>query len=159
MGGERNQWLWRSYGRSWWFMCSSCLPRHCYHFCGGWWTHLKSINKSTFNISPSDLNRMPTKARSVGNRFVTKIWTKGGREVDGDEARALLNKVYWNYVRSSSPPSSFLLPGINVVSLSGWWRRGVTKSKLQSMKEPWKMLEDLCFVKYWTWWKTMGDDM
>jgi hypothetical protein len=57
-------------------------------------THLKSVNKPTFNISPSNLNGMPAQARSVGNRFVTQIWTKGGREVAGDEARALLNEVY-----------------------------------------------------------------
>jgi hypothetical protein len=57
-------------------------------------THLKSVNKPTFNISPYDLNGMSTKAISVGNIFVTQIWTKGGREVAGGEARALLNEVY-----------------------------------------------------------------
>jgi hypothetical protein len=57
-------------------------------------THLKSVNKHTFNISPPQLNEMPAKARSVGNIFVTQIWMKGGREVAGDEARALLNEVY-----------------------------------------------------------------
>ena len=55
--------------------------------------HLKAINKPTFSISPSDLGNILVEARSVGNRFVTQIWTKGGREVDGDEARPLLDEV------------------------------------------------------------------
>jgi hypothetical protein len=56
-------------------------------------THLKSINKPTFDISLADLAEMSTEAINVGNRFVTQIWTKGGREVAGDEVRALLNEV------------------------------------------------------------------
>jgi hypothetical protein len=55
--------------------------------------HLKTVNKPTFSISPSDLGNIPGEARSVDNRFVTQIWTKGGREVTGDEARALLDEV------------------------------------------------------------------
>jgi hypothetical protein len=55
--------------------------------------HLKTVNKPTFNLSPSDLVNILTETRSVGNRFITQIWTKGGREIAGDEARALINKV------------------------------------------------------------------
>jgi hypothetical protein len=55
--------------------------------------HLKNVNKPTFDISPSDLDDIPAKARSVGNRFITQIWTKGGREAAGNEARALIDKV------------------------------------------------------------------
>jgi hypothetical protein len=55
--------------------------------------HLKTVNKPTFSISLFDLGNIPGEARSVGNRFVTQIWTKGGREVAGDEARALLDEV------------------------------------------------------------------
>jgi chromosome segregation ATPase len=33
--------------------------------------HLKTVNKPTFNISPSDLGEIPGEAKSVGNRFVT----------------------------------------------------------------------------------------
>jgi fructoselysine-6-P-deglycase FrlB-like protein len=35
--------------------------------------HLKTINNPTFNISPSNLDNIPSKARSVGNRFITQI--------------------------------------------------------------------------------------
>jgi hypothetical protein len=55
--------------------------------------HLKVVNKPTFDLSSSDLVDIPTEARSVGNTFITQIWTKGGREIAGDEARALINKV------------------------------------------------------------------
>jgi hypothetical protein len=55
--------------------------------------HLKTVNKPTFTLSSSDLVNIPAEARSVGNRFITEIWTKGGREIAGDEARALINKV------------------------------------------------------------------
>jgi hypothetical protein len=50
--------------------------------------HLKTVNRPTFSLSPLDLVNIPAEARSVGNRFITQIWTKGGREVAGDEARA-----------------------------------------------------------------------
>jgi hypothetical protein len=55
--------------------------------------HLKTVNKPTFGISPSDLDNIPTEARSVGNRFITQIWTKGGREVARNKARALIDEV------------------------------------------------------------------
>jgi hypothetical protein len=55
--------------------------------------HLKSVNKPTFTISPADLENIPSDARSVGNRFITQIWMKGGRELAGNEARALLDEV------------------------------------------------------------------
>jgi hypothetical protein len=56
--------------------------------------HLKTVNKPTFGLSVSDLDNIPIEARSIGNRFITQIWTKVGREVVGDEARALINKVW-----------------------------------------------------------------
>jgi hypothetical protein len=55
--------------------------------------HVKTINKPTFSLSPSDLVNIPAEARSVGNKFITQIWSKGGREIAGDEARALIGKV------------------------------------------------------------------
>jgi hypothetical protein len=55
--------------------------------------HLKTVNKPTFGLSTSDLDNIPAKAINVGNRFITKIWTKGGQEVARDEARALIDKV------------------------------------------------------------------
>jgi chromosome segregation ATPase len=35
--------------------------------------HLKTVNKPTFGLSALDLDNIPTKARSVGNRFITRI--------------------------------------------------------------------------------------
>jgi hypothetical protein len=56
-------------------------------------THAKVVNKPTFNLSVSDIIDIPTKARSIGNIFITQIWAKGGRELAGDEARKLLDLV------------------------------------------------------------------
>jgi hypothetical protein len=56
-------------------------------------THAKIVNKTNFSLSPSDLINIPGEARSIGNRFITQIWAKGGRELAGDEARNLLNSV------------------------------------------------------------------
>jgi hypothetical protein len=58
-------------------------------------THGKTVNKPTFSLSPTDLVDIPSEARSIGNRFITQIWAKGGRELAGDEARSLLKPV-WN---------------------------------------------------------------
>jgi hypothetical protein len=54
-------------------------------------THTKMVNKHTFNLSTSDIVDVPAEARSIGNRFITQIWAKGGRELVRDEARKLLN--------------------------------------------------------------------
>jgi hypothetical protein len=56
-------------------------------------THVKTVNKPTFSLSSSDLVDIPGEARSIGNRFITQIWAKGGRDLAGDEARKLLNLV------------------------------------------------------------------
>ena len=56
-------------------------------------THEKTVNKLTFSLSPSDLVDIPSEARSIGNRFITQIWAKGGRDLAGDEARSLLKPV------------------------------------------------------------------
>jgi DNA repair exonuclease SbcCD ATPase subunit len=41
--------------------------------------HARAINRPNFNLSSSDLVDIPTEARSIGNRFITQIWAKGGR--------------------------------------------------------------------------------
>jgi DNA repair exonuclease SbcCD ATPase subunit len=56
-------------------------------------THAKTVNKPTFSLSMSDLVDIPAEAQSIGNRFITQIWAKGGRVLVGDEARKLLNSV------------------------------------------------------------------
>jgi hypothetical protein len=49
-------------------------------------THENIVNRPNFSLSPSNLNDIPGLARSIGNRFVTQIWAKGGRSLAGDEA-------------------------------------------------------------------------
>jgi hypothetical protein len=58
-------------------------------------THAKTVNRTTFSLSLVDLIDIPSEARSIGNRFITQIWAKGGREMAGDEAANLLKPV-WN---------------------------------------------------------------
>jgi chromosome segregation ATPase len=41
-------------------------------------THGNIVNRSNFILSPADLIDIPNLARSIGNRFITQIWTKGG---------------------------------------------------------------------------------
>jgi hypothetical protein len=58
-------------------------------------THAKTMNRPTFSLSPTDLVDIPNEAWSIGNRFITQIWAKGGRELPSDEARNLLKQI-WN---------------------------------------------------------------
>jgi hypothetical protein len=55
--------------------------------------HARAVNRPNFILSPTDLIDIPAEAWSIGNRFITQIWAKGCRELAGDEARNLLNKV------------------------------------------------------------------
>jgi hypothetical protein len=61
-------------------------------------THGNIVNKSNFTLSPADLNDIPGQARSIGNRFITQIWAKGGRSLAGDEARSHLKPVINSYL-------------------------------------------------------------
>jgi hypothetical protein len=56
-------------------------------------THGKIINRPNFSLSPADLTDIPSLAHSIGNRFITQIWMKGGRNLAGDEARSHLKPV------------------------------------------------------------------
>jgi hypothetical protein len=56
-------------------------------------THGKIVNRPNFSLSPADLTDIPSLARSIGNRFITQIWTKGGRDLASDEARSHLKPV------------------------------------------------------------------
>jgi hypothetical protein len=56
-------------------------------------THAKILNRPNFSLSASDLIDIPNIARSIGSRFITQIWAKGGRELASDEARSLLKPV------------------------------------------------------------------
>jgi hypothetical protein len=55
--------------------------------------HARAVNRPNFIMSPTDLINIPGEARSIGNRNITQIWAKGGRELAGDEAQNFFNKV------------------------------------------------------------------
>jgi hypothetical protein len=55
--------------------------------------HGKIVNRPNFSLSPTDLIDIPSLARSIGNRFITQIWVKGGRKMAGDETRSHLKPV------------------------------------------------------------------
>jgi hypothetical protein len=61
-------------------------------------THGKIVNRPNFSLSPADLTDIPSLARSIGNRFITQIWTKGGQSLAGDEARSHLKPVINSYL-------------------------------------------------------------
>jgi hypothetical protein len=55
--------------------------------------HGKIVNRPNFSLSPTDLADIPSLARSIGNRFITKIWMKGGQDLAGNKARSHLRQV------------------------------------------------------------------
>jgi hypothetical protein len=61
-------------------------------------THRNIVNRLNFSLSPADLNDIPGLARSIGNRFITQIWAKGGQSLAGDEARSHLKSVINSYL-------------------------------------------------------------
>jgi hypothetical protein len=61
-------------------------------------THGKIVNRPNFSLSPADLTDIPSLARSIGNRFITQISTKGGRSLVGDEAQSHLKPVINSYL-------------------------------------------------------------
>jgi hypothetical protein len=60
--------------------------------------HGKVVNKPNFSLSPADLDNIPNLARSISNRFIKLVWTKGGRSMAGDEARSHLRPVTKSYL-------------------------------------------------------------
>jgi hypothetical protein len=60
--------------------------------------HGKVINRPNFSLSPADLDNIPNLARSIANRFIKLVWTKGGRSTAGDEARSHLKQVTKSYL-------------------------------------------------------------
>jgi hypothetical protein len=60
--------------------------------------HGKVVNRPNFSLSPADLDNIPNLARSIANRFIKLLWTKGGRSIAGDEARSHLKPVTKSYL-------------------------------------------------------------
>jgi hypothetical protein len=61
-------------------------------------THGNIVNRPNFSLSPTDLDDIPGLARSIGNRFITQICAKGGRNLAGDEAQSHLKSVINSYL-------------------------------------------------------------
>jgi hypothetical protein len=81
-------------------------------------THAKAMNRPTFSLSLIDLVDIPSEARSIGNKFITQIWAKGGRELAGDESRNLLKPV-WNLFLLLTFSYNYFLP-YTVCLFAGW---------------------------------------
>jgi hypothetical protein len=95
-------------------------------------THAKIVNRPTFSLSPTDLVDIPSEARSIGNRFITQIWAKGGRELAGDKARNLLKPV-WNLILLLAFSCNYFLP-YTVCLFAGWWcRRLISRSTFRRL--------------------------
>jgi hypothetical protein len=91
--------------------------------------HGKVINRPNFSLSPVDLDNIPNLARSIANRFIKLVWTKGGRSKAGDEARSHLKPVTKSYlVLTSSFKLEFCLQYFNT------YRMTKPKPKLKSKK-------------------------
>jgi hypothetical protein len=91
-------------------------------------THGKIVNRPNFSLSPADLNDIPSLAWSIGNRFITQIWTKGGRNLAGDEARSHLKPVLNLYLLLTFS-WDFFLPYTGLLYI-GWRGR---KSMIRSL--------------------------
>jgi hypothetical protein len=91
--------------------------------------HGKVINRPNFSLSPVDLDNIPNLARSIANRFIKLVWTKGGRSKADDEARSHLKPVTKSYlVLTSSFKLEFCLQYFNT------YRMTKPKPKLKSKK-------------------------
>jgi hypothetical protein len=51
-------------------------------------THGKIVKRPNFSLSLADLTDIPNLARSIGNRFITQIWMKGGQSLAGDSSKS-----------------------------------------------------------------------
>jgi hypothetical protein len=60
--------------------------------------HGKVVNRPNFSLSSADLDNIPNLARSIANRFIKLVWTKGGRSIASDEARSHLKPVTKSYL-------------------------------------------------------------
>jgi hypothetical protein len=60
--------------------------------------HGKVVNRPNFSLSPADLDNISNLARSIANRLVKLVWTKGGRSKAGDGAQSHLKPVTKSYL-------------------------------------------------------------
>jgi hypothetical protein len=70
-------------------------------------------------LSPADLDDIPNLARSIANRLIKLVWTKGGRSKAGDEARSHLKPITKSYlVLTSSFELEFCLQYLNTYRMT-----------------------------------------
>jgi hypothetical protein len=93
-------------------------------------THGKIVNRPNFSLSPADLTGIPSLAWSIENRFITQIWTKGGQNLAGDEARSHLKPILSLYLLLTFS-WDFYLP-YTALLCTGWWSR---RSVIQSLTD------------------------
>jgi hypothetical protein len=92
-------------------------------------THGKIVNRPNFSLSPTDLVDIPSLARSIGNKFIKLVWTKGGRSIAGNEARSHLKPVTKSYlVLTFSFKLEFSLQYLNM------YRMTKLRSKMTKLK-------------------------
>jgi hypothetical protein len=101
-------------------------------------THGKIVNRPNFSLSPADLTDILSLARSIGNRFITQIWTKGGRDLAGDEARSHLKLVIHLY----------LLPTLSLRFVFTLYRFVMYRMSKPKSNDPklWRIV-----MKWWSW--------
>jgi hypothetical protein len=91
--------------------------------------HGKVVNRPNFSLSPADLDNILNLARSIANRFIKLVWTKGGRSKASDETRSHLKLVTKSYlVLTSSFELEFCLQYMNT------YRMTKPRPKLKSKK-------------------------
>jgi hypothetical protein len=96
-------------------------------------THAKIVNRPTFSLSSTDLVDIPSEDRSIGSRFITQIWAKGGRDLAGDEARSLLKQV-WNLYLLLTFSCNYFLPYTTLLCVGWWCRRLIVQSTFRRLK-------------------------
>jgi hypothetical protein len=95
-------------------------------------THGKIVNRPNFSLSLAELIDIPSLARSIGNRFIKLVWTKGGRSIAGDEARSHLKPVTKSYLMLTfSFKLEFSLQHFNMYRMTKLWSK---MTKLKSTK-------------------------
>jgi hypothetical protein len=95
-------------------------------------THSKTVNRQTFSLSPTDLVDILSEAQSIGNRFITHIWAKGGQELAGHKARNLLKPV-WNLFMLPAFSCNYFLPYTVRLFAGCWCRRLIIRSTFQRL--------------------------
>ena len=137
-----NWWPWRSHSWTWWLLCLVASRGTAIAFLKSGCEHGKVVNRPNFSLSPADLDNIPNLARSIANRFIKLVWTKGGRSKAGDEARSHLKPVIKLYlVPTSSFKLKFCLPYFDSYKMTKL--KPKLRSKERKLHGYWRSLNSL----------------